>query len=85
MWFLLMSWYAESLVFVAMIFSIIAKWQLGNYKKIGWLFNLAAIGLWVIFALEVKCWSCLINNIVFAVLAVRGWVLWTRKDNEEVI
>lgn len=72
-----MTWEAELIAAIAMCFAILSKWKIGNLDKSGWVFNLAAIALWLAFAVYIGCYSCFLNNIIFAALAVRGWYLWT--------
>jgi hypothetical protein len=70
----------ETIGLLAMICGFLAKWQLGNSKKSGWLWGFAGSFFWLAFCLRIESPTGLVNNIVFLLLAVRGYRIWTKND-----
>lgn len=74
------DWIRESIGALAMICGFLAKWQLGNGKKTGWLWGFAGSLFWLVFCIQIESPTGLLNNLVFLLLAVRGYRLWTKND-----
>lgn len=80
-WLQGVDWILESIGALAVICGFLAKWQLGNGKKTGWLWGFAGSFFWLIFAIKIESPTSSLNNLVFLWLAVRGYRIWTRKDD----
>jgi len=70
----------EFIGLLAMVCGFLAKWELGNGKKSGWLWGFAASFFWLVFCVKIESPTGLINNCVFLLLAVRGYRMWTKNN-----
>jgi nicotinamide riboside transporter PnuC len=74
------DWIREAIGLVAIICGFLSKWQLGNGRKIGWLWGFAGSFAWLVFCVRIESPTGLLNNLVFLWLAVRGYRMWTKHD-----
>ena len=78
-WLQGIDWIREVIGTIAIICGFIAKWQLGNGKKVGWLWGFAGSFFWLIFSARIESPTGFLNNLVFLCLAVRGYRIWTSR------
>jgi hypothetical protein len=68
---------------LAMIFSLIAIYYVGNRKRSGFLFFVTANALWIILGvLLLQSYGIVIGNTVFLIMNVRGFIHWQHKPTQ---
>lgn len=62
--------------YIAMFLSIIALLLLGKHSRWGWIVQIAAACVWIIWAISILAWALLIFDAFIIGLSVKGWVQW---------
>jgi hypothetical protein len=72
----LIPWYWSWLLTLV---TVIGLWLVGSRIRWGWLVQLGANVLWVIYAITTKQYGFIIGAIVTGVALVRNYALWNRR------
>lgn len=77
-WLTQVDWIREAIGCFAIGCGMIGKWKLGSHNKIGWLWSFVGSFGWLLFAWRIESPTGLINNFVYILLSVRGYMVWER-------
>lgn len=66
----------HGLDWLAMALTFLSMWRLGDHKKDGFLWGVAATAAWTLFNLGVASVAGVVANIVFMALNLRGFLRW---------
>jgi hypothetical protein len=75
-WLAQVDWTREAIGCFAIGCGMIGKWQLGSHNKVGWLWGFAGSLGWLLFAVRIESPTGVINNFVYLLLSVRGYMAW---------
>ena len=62
---------------VAGLLELIALFQLGEYERAGFLFNVAACGIWVYVSLNKKIYGLLLVAVPAIILNIVNYIKWS--------
>ena len=80
-WLADVDWVREAIGTVAIVCGIIGKWKLGSNQKIGWVWGFLGTFFWWLFAIRIESPTGFINNAVYLLLSVRGYMVWEKYQN----
>jgi len=55
---------------------VLGLWLAGNKKRVGWLVNFIAEGLWIYYAVVLQQWALIPACIAWAAVYIRNWIKW---------
>lgn len=64
------------------ILIVIGLWKLGYKHKSAFLFTAAGEAIWTGYAAYLQMWDLAAVCVVFGVLAMRNWLMWSAPDKE---
>lgn len=65
---------------IAMVFTFVAIYLLGNQSKAGFVTMMCGNSCWMIVGMMTSSIAMVIANAVFFAMNVRGWINWTSAD-----
>lgn len=66
---------------LAMLFTLVAIYQLGNHKRIGFVLMIIGNGFWIMLGLFTASLAMIVANTIFAGMNVRGLWKWSRASH----
>lgn len=82
-WLISIDWFRELLGFLAIVCGFTAKWKLGYRRIDGWLWGALGTIFWMGFSVRIESPTGFLNNLVFLWLAIRGYRLWKRYEEDD--
>ncbi len=77
-WLATVDWVREAIGCFAIGCGMVGKWKLGSHNKIGWLWSFVGSFGWLLFAVRIESPTGFLNNLVYILLSVRGYMVWEK-------
>ena len=71
----------QGIDWLAMIFTFVAIWQIGNKNKIGFVIMMTGNSCWIAIGVMTDSLAMIIANIVFFIMNMRALIKWIKDVN----
>lgn len=68
---------------VALVFTALQLYLLGQKNKWGFLFGLLGAAAWIYVNISLSIWGGVISNVIIVVILIHGWWSWDKTRTKE--